>query len=136
MFSNDPRPDAAYVLANSLWFHYHKSPNWTWSVWDNTFVALCVQVNTEVLRDPRFASFLLHIDQHLPDGLDEHVARCPVIPRNRKGGTYIDRQCGLDKPDTHAHPPSRPRGAFDNYDSKRLGLSLMELCPRIEHGRV
>ncbi|KAH9166651.1 hypothetical protein EDB89DRAFT_2128588 [Lactarius sanguifluus] len=64
----------AYMLANSLWFHYHKSPNWAWSIWDNTFAALRVQVNTEA-RDARYANFLLHVDQHLPGGLDEHVAR-------------------------------------------------------------
>ncbi|KAH9053238.1 hypothetical protein EDB87DRAFT_1711186 [Lactarius vividus] len=74
LLSNDPRPDAAYMLANSLWFHYHKSPNWAWSIWDNTFAALRVQVNTEA-RDARYANFLLHVDQHLPGGLDEHVAR-------------------------------------------------------------
>ena len=75
MLSNDMRPDAAYILANSLWFHYHKSPDWAWSIWDNTFAALRVQVNTEAPYDARYASFLLHVDQHLPDGLDEHVAR-------------------------------------------------------------
>jgi mediator of RNA polymerase II transcription subunit 12, fungi type len=75
MLSNDARPDAAYILANSLWFHYHKSPDWAWSIWDNTFAALRVQVNAEAPCDARYASFLLHIDQHLPDGLDEHVAR-------------------------------------------------------------
>ncbi len=74
LLSNDPRPDAAYMLANSLWFHYHKSPNWAWSIWDNTFAALRVQVNAEA-RDARYANFLLHVDQHLPGGLDEHVAR-------------------------------------------------------------
>ena len=73
MLSNDSGSDAAYILANSLWFHYHKSPDWAWSIWDNTFAALRVQVNAE--RDERYARFLLHIDQHLPSGLDEHVAR-------------------------------------------------------------
>ncbi len=75
LLSNDAGPDAAYILANSLWFHYHKSPDWAWSIWDNTFAALRVQVNAEAPCDARYASFLLHIDQHLPDGLDEHVAR-------------------------------------------------------------
>ncbi|KAF8258181.1 hypothetical protein EI94DRAFT_1755363 [Lactarius quietus] len=75
LLSNDPRPDAPYMLANSLWFHYHKSPNWAWSIWDNTFAALRVQVNAEASRDTRYATFLLHVDQHLPGGLDEHVAR-------------------------------------------------------------
>jgi mediator of RNA polymerase II transcription subunit 12 len=75
MLSNNPRPDAAYILANSLWFHYHKSPDWAWSIWDNTFAALRVQVNAQVPPDARYATFLLHIDQHLPDGLDEHVAQ-------------------------------------------------------------
>ena len=63
------------MLANSLWFHYHKSPNWAWCIWDNTFAALRVQVNVEASRDTRYATFLLHVDQHLPGGLDEHVAR-------------------------------------------------------------
>jgi len=74
MLSNDPRRDAAYILANSLWFHYHRSPDWAWSIWDNTFAALRVQDNAEAPRE-RYAGFLLHIDQHLPDGLDQHVAR-------------------------------------------------------------
>jgi hypothetical protein len=30
---------------------------------------------TEAPRGARYASLLLHIDQHLPDGLDGHVAR-------------------------------------------------------------
>ena len=63
------------MLANNLWFHYHKSSNWAWSIWDNTFAALRVQVNPEASRDTRYATFLLHVDQHLPGGLDEHVAR-------------------------------------------------------------
>jgi mediator of RNA polymerase II transcription subunit 12 len=75
LLSNDPRPDAPYMLANTLWFHYHKSPNWAWSIWDNTFAALRVQVNAEASRDTRYATFLLHVDQHLPGGLDEHVAQ-------------------------------------------------------------
>ncbi|KAH9993507.1 hypothetical protein BJV74DRAFT_833136 [Russula compacta] len=75
MLSNNMRPNAAYLLANGLWSRYHKSPDWAWSIWDNTFAALRVQVNTEVPYDARYASFLLHIDQRLPDGLDEHVAR-------------------------------------------------------------
>lgn len=75
LLSNDPRPDAPYMLANSLWFHYHKSANWAWSIWDNTFAALRVQANAEASRDTRYATFLLHVDQHLPGGLDEHVAR-------------------------------------------------------------
>jgi mediator of RNA polymerase II transcription subunit 12 len=58
-----------------LWFHHHKSPDWAWSIWDNTFAALRVQVNAEAPRDARYASFLLHIDQCLPDELDERVAR-------------------------------------------------------------
>jgi mediator of RNA polymerase II transcription subunit 12, fungi type len=74
MLSNDPRPDAAYILANSLWFHYHKSPDWAWSIWDNTFAALRVQADAAP-RDARYATFLHHIDQHLPNGLDEHVAQ-------------------------------------------------------------
>jgi mediator of RNA polymerase II transcription subunit 12 len=75
LLSNNTRPDAAYILANNLWFHYHKSLDWAWSIWDNTFAALRVQVNAEAPCDARYASFLLHIDQHLPDGLDEHVDR-------------------------------------------------------------
>ncbi|KAI0293333.1 hypothetical protein B0F90DRAFT_1763644 [Multifurca ochricompacta] len=75
MLSNDPRPDAAYILANSLWFHYHKSSDWGWCIWDNTFAALRVQVNAEAPRDARYATFLLHVDQHLPGGLDGHVSR-------------------------------------------------------------
>ncbi|KAI0259684.1 hypothetical protein BC834DRAFT_606637 [Gloeopeniophorella convolvens] len=75
LLSNDPRPDAAYLLANNLWFHYHKSPNWAWCIWDNTFAALRVKVNPDLPHDARYANFLLHIDQHLPSGLDEHVAR-------------------------------------------------------------
>jgi len=43
LLSNDTRPDAAYILANSIWFHYHKSPDRAWIIWDNTFAVLRVQ---------------------------------------------------------------------------------------------
>jgi mediator of RNA polymerase II transcription subunit 12 len=112
------------MLANSLWFHYHKSSNWAWSIWDNTFAALRVQVNPEASRDTRYATFLLHVDQHLPGGLDEHVARW-FQETGKAELISIDSVC-LDEPHTHAPPSRRARCAGDNYNHEGPGLSSME----------
>ena len=73
--SNDTRPNAAYTLANSPWFHHHKLPSWAQGIWDSTFAALHVQANAEAPHDACYASFLLHIDQHLPNGPDKRIAQ-------------------------------------------------------------
>ena len=75
MLSHDPRPDAAYILCQQLLVPLSQIAQLDMECWGNTFATLRVQVNAEAPRDTRHASFLLHIDQHLPDGLDEHVAR-------------------------------------------------------------
>ncbi|KAI0311143.1 hypothetical protein OF83DRAFT_1152155 [Amylostereum chailletii] len=78
---NDARPGAASMLANSLWYRYRTAPNWAWRVWDDTFAALrlklptTVDITTARARALCYAEFLLHVDQHLPAGLDEHIAQ-------------------------------------------------------------
>ncbi|KAI0309797.1 hypothetical protein OF83DRAFT_1179208 [Amylostereum chailletii] len=78
---NDARPGAASMLANSLWYRYRTAPNWAWRVWDDTFAALrlklptTVDITTARARARCYAEFLLHVDQHLPAGLDEHIAQ-------------------------------------------------------------
>jgi hypothetical protein len=69
------------MLANSLWYRYRSAPDWGWRVWDNTFASLrlkpdvAVDIVTAQARARCYAEFLLAIDQHLPAGLDEHIAR-------------------------------------------------------------
>ncbi|TFY65710.1 hypothetical protein EVG20_g5379 [Dentipellis fragilis] len=81
LLPNDPRPDAASSLANNLWYRYRAASDWAWRVWDNTFASLRIQpqVPSDIVasraRALCYADFLLHIDKHLPNGLDEHVFR-------------------------------------------------------------
>jgi mediator of RNA polymerase II transcription subunit 12, fungi type len=69
------------MLAGSLWYRYHTAPDWAWRVWDNTFASLRLKpeigmdIVTAQARARCYAEFLLHVDQHLPNGLDEHIAR-------------------------------------------------------------
>ncbi|KAI0045300.1 hypothetical protein FA95DRAFT_1495630 [Auriscalpium vulgare] len=85
LLPNDPRPDAASMLANSLWYRYRAAPNWAWRVWDNTFASLRISLptldaDTARARALGYANFLFHIDQHLPDGLDEHIFQWFIEP--------------------------------------------------------
>ncbi|THH13392.1 hypothetical protein EW146_g6819 [Bondarzewia mesenterica] len=79
LLPNDPRPGTAQMLANNLWYRYRTAPDWAWRVWDNTFASLRIKPQvpqdaaTARARALLYAEFLLHIDEHLPHGLDEHV---------------------------------------------------------------
>ncbi|KAF9219563.1 hypothetical protein BS17DRAFT_760662 [Gyrodon lividus] len=81
LLAEDPKPDAPSILANSLWYKYRTTLDWGWKVWDNTVASLrqvplmtddIVKRHTIALR---YAQFLLHVDQHLPAGIDEQVLR-------------------------------------------------------------
>ncbi|OSD03951.1 hypothetical protein PYCCODRAFT_163808 [Trametes coccinea BRFM310] len=79
VLATDPNPEAPSLLANSLWYKYMTSPDWAWKVWDNT-VASLRQVPLMMEDVPgrracalRYATFLLHVDQHLPRGFDEQI---------------------------------------------------------------
>ncbi|KAG9310605.1 hypothetical protein JVU11DRAFT_9170 [Chiua virens] len=78
LLAEDPKPDAPSMLANSLWYKYRTSPDWSWKVKDNTVVSLR-QVPLMTLKRHmialQYAQFLLHVDQHLPAGIDEQVLR-------------------------------------------------------------
>ncbi|EJF57727.1 hypothetical protein DICSQDRAFT_182976 [Dichomitus squalens LYAD-421 SS1] len=79
MLATDPAPGAPSLLANSLWYKYMTSPDWAWKVWDNTVASL--RQLPAMLSDVasrrecalRYATFLLHVDQHLPRGFDEQI---------------------------------------------------------------
>ncbi|KAL0956176.1 hypothetical protein HGRIS_002336 [Hohenbuehelia grisea] len=79
MMAGDPAPDAPSVLANSLWFKYRSAPNWAWKVWDNAIASLrqvpsmTSEAHERQLCALRYGDFLLHVDQHLPNGLDDQV---------------------------------------------------------------
>lgn len=79
LLAEDNNPDAPVLLANSLWYKYRTSLNWAWKVWDNTVASLRqVPVMTvdpvgRQARALRYGRFLLHVDQHLPGGIDGHI---------------------------------------------------------------
>ncbi|KAF9268799.1 hypothetical protein L218DRAFT_984144 [Marasmius fiardii PR-910] len=81
MLANDPRVDAPSILANGLWIKYRMSFSWAWKVWDNTFAslrqipAMASDPTTRRVYALRYGTFLWHVDQHLPLGLDEQVLR-------------------------------------------------------------
>ncbi|KAI6129405.1 hypothetical protein EDD16DRAFT_1690096 [Pisolithus croceorrhizus] len=65
LLADDPKPDAPSILANGLWYKYRTALDWGWKVWDNTIARHAIAL--------RYARFLLHVDQHLPAGIDDHV---------------------------------------------------------------
>lgn len=77
--ATDDGPDAPVALANSLWYNYRSTPNWDRLVWDNTVSCLRQLpfiIEDEVTRKAcsyKYAMFLRHVDQHLPDGFDDSV---------------------------------------------------------------
>ncbi|KAH8119597.1 hypothetical protein DFH11DRAFT_1501865 [Phellopilus nigrolimitatus] len=79
LLAQDPNPDAPSSLANTIWYKYRASANWTWTVWDNIIASLR-QLPT-MFPDAaarqfcalRYAKFLLHVDLHSADGIDGHV---------------------------------------------------------------
>jgi mediator of RNA polymerase II transcription subunit 12, fungi type len=79
LLADDPNPDAPSLLANGLWYKYRTASDWGWKVWDNTVASLRqVPVMTSDISGRqacalRYGSFLLHVDQHLPSGLDDQV---------------------------------------------------------------
>ncbi|KAJ7078858.1 hypothetical protein B0H15DRAFT_526897 [Mycena belliarum] len=79
LLAEDPAADAPSILASGLWIKYRMSVDWAWKVWDNT-VASLRQIPVMTPDDSnrricalRYATFLWHVDQHLPKGLDEEV---------------------------------------------------------------
>ncbi|KAG6370976.1 hypothetical protein JVT61DRAFT_10690 [Boletus reticuloceps] len=79
LLAEDSKPDSPSILANSLWYKYRTSSDWGWKVWDNTVASLRqVPLMTNDVRKRhvialQYAQFLLHVDQHLPAGIDEQV---------------------------------------------------------------
>ncbi|KAI6121312.1 hypothetical protein F5141DRAFT_1186585 [Pisolithus sp. B1] len=79
LLADDPKPDAPSILANGLWYKYRTALDWGWKVWDNTIASLrqvplmTADINKRHAIALRYAQFLLHVDQHLPAGIDDHV---------------------------------------------------------------
>jgi mediator of RNA polymerase II transcription subunit 12, fungi type len=72
-------PEAPSILANSLWYKYRTAFDWAWKVWDNTVASLrqipvmTFDVAGRQACALRYGRFLLHVDQHLPGGIDDQV---------------------------------------------------------------
>ncbi|KAH0832417.1 hypothetical protein J3R83DRAFT_13457 [Lanmaoa asiatica] len=81
LLAEDSKPDAPSIFANSLWYKYRTSPDWGWKVWDNTMASLrqvplmADDVSKRHMIALQYAQFLLHVDRHLPAGIDEQVLR-------------------------------------------------------------
>jgi mediator of RNA polymerase II transcription subunit 12 len=79
LLADDPNPEAPSILANSLWYKYRTAFDWAWKVWDNTVASLRqIPVMTLDMADRQacalcYGRFLLHVDQHLPGGIDDQV---------------------------------------------------------------
>jgi mediator of RNA polymerase II transcription subunit 12 len=79
LLAQNTGPEAPSILANSLWYKYRTSPDWAWKVCDNTVASLRqipAMISDVVGRRAcalRYANFLYHVDQHLPDSLDKHI---------------------------------------------------------------
>lgn len=75
--ADDPNPDAPSILANGLWYKYRSSLDWGLKVWANTITSLQRIKDTAKQHSValRYAQFLLHVDQHIPNGIDGHVLR-------------------------------------------------------------
>ncbi|TRM70308.1 hypothetical protein BD626DRAFT_448794 [Schizophyllum amplum] len=76
--ATNPATDPS-MFANHLWISYRAAHDWGWKVWDNTFASLRqipVLSDDDDMRQSlalRYGTFLLHIDQHLPHGLDRDI---------------------------------------------------------------
>lgn len=74
-------PDAPSSLASALWFKYRNTTDWDYVVWDNVMTSLreapLIIVNDEDQRAcaVRYAKFLLHIDLHSTNGINENALR-------------------------------------------------------------
>jgi mediator of RNA polymerase II transcription subunit 12, fungi type len=79
LLAEAPDPEAPSILANSLWYKYRTAHDWAWKVWDNTVASLRqIPVLTADIASRRscalrYGNFLLHVDEHLPGGLDAQV---------------------------------------------------------------
>ncbi|KAJ7502832.1 hypothetical protein B0H11DRAFT_1986564 [Mycena galericulata] len=79
LLADDPVGDAPSILASGLWIKYRMSSDWAWKVWDNTVASLrqipfmTPDASNRRICALRYGSFLWHVDQHLPKGLDEEV---------------------------------------------------------------
>ncbi|TFK44503.1 hypothetical protein BDQ12DRAFT_21589 [Crucibulum laeve] len=79
LLAGDPDPEAPSLLTNGLWIKYRMSIDWAWKVWDNTVASIRqIPVMTSDIDDRiacalRYGTFLWHVDQHLPNGLDGDV---------------------------------------------------------------
>ena len=79
--SRNLAPNAPAEIANSLWYKYRSSRDWSYVVWD--YVITGLQQSTSIGLGPteriaiahRYAQFLLHVDLHSADGIDCHVTR-------------------------------------------------------------
>jgi len=73
--------EAPVQLANTLWYKYRTSEEWSSKVWDNTVASLrqisTLNFNPAVCRTyaQRYAGLLSGVDQRLPHGLDDHVLK-------------------------------------------------------------
>jgi mediator of RNA polymerase II transcription subunit 12, fungi type len=78
--ANTVIPDAASTVANSLWIKYRTSQDWPIKAWENALSALQNVATSSTLDDVatgdiilRYSTFLVKVDQHLPDGLDRYI---------------------------------------------------------------
>ena len=79
LLAQDTDERAPVQLANTLWYKYRTSEEWSSKVWDNTVASLrqisTLNFNPAVCRTyaQRYADLLSGVDQRLPQGLDDHV---------------------------------------------------------------
>jgi len=79
LLAQDTDEKAPVQLANTLWYKYRTSEEWSSKVWDNTVASLrqisMLNFNPAVCRTyaRRYADLLSGVDQRLPHGLDDHV---------------------------------------------------------------
>ena len=81
LLAQDTDEKAPVQLANTLWYKYRTSEEWSLKVWDNTVASLrqisTLNFNPAVCRTyaKRYADLLSGVDQRLPHGLNDHVLR-------------------------------------------------------------
>ncbi|ESK91038.1 rna polymerase ii mediator complex component [Moniliophthora roreri MCA 2997] len=97
MLVDNAEADSPSMLANGLWIKYRMSFDWAWKVWDNTIASLRqIPVMTPDTRTRRtlalrYGTFLWHVGQHLPAGLDSQVLRWFLGPgRNEMAALSAD----------------------------------------------
>jgi len=79
LLASDDAPEGPLILAGNLWIKFRGAPSWSRRVWDNVVAALrqipaiTSDVATRRAYAMRYSTFLWHVDQHLPNGLDEQV---------------------------------------------------------------